>query len=830
MRLARLRLVNFRQHADSTLLFESGLTGIIGPNGVGKTTILEAIKWALYGGDATRGTVDSIRFARASARAPVRIELDFDLAGHRYRLVRALTTADLYLDGGERPIATGASAVTDLVRRRLGMTLEEFDNTYFTAQKELAVMASLSAAARAQFLSRVLGYEKLRAAQDLCDERRKALRNESNGMRAGMPDPEVLARQLADTDARLRESQSRALAAAAEQARAQQDLNALQPRWELAQRGREELQGLDAERRVLEAEVAGLTRTVERVETELTHVAEARAQLVPLAEGLASFHDVGEELTRQRELAVSDGRRQAIQEASVELSSELQRTREQRSRVETAPALEEQVTVELEQKRRRLDELQGRLELRRTEWVRDRQEAETRLGALRTQYQELRDQKDKLLAAGAEGACPTCSRPLGDHLRTVIEFLDGQLETVSADGSYFRQRLEQLEEMPGDVVALDEERRHAMQEAGALEKKLGRIQVAVTQLEQLGRDLAQKELRAAALSEQLASLPAGYERAHHQALEAQFEQLAALNTQANRLTTQVEREPALRRELDSAQRSIAAALGKRTVIAERVGSIAHSEEEFAALRDAHAKASSGVHTAAITVLNAEAEARLAAADRERVVSDQRELAERQVKLELVEADKRLHDELYRAYSDLRTDLNFQMRPEISEVASGFLAALTDSRYTEFDLDEKYRIAILEDGVPLPVISGGEEDLANLVLRLAISQMIAERSGQPFSLLILDEIFGSLDDTRRHNVVNLLRGLRDRFDQVIVITHIDDVRDGLDQVFVVSQDEKSGAARVVRGDEGAAPVLAGALGDALAGAQAGAAAGDGMDGP
>ena len=117
MRLSRLRLVNFRQHADNTLLFDSGLTGIIGPNGVGKTTILEAIKWALYGGDATRGTVDSIRFARASARAPVRIELDFDLGGHRYRLVRALTTADLYLDGGERPIATGASAVTELVRR-----------------------------------------------------------------------------------------------------------------------------------------------------------------------------------------------------------------------------------------------------------------------------------------------------------------------------------------------------------------------------------------------------------------------------------------------------------------------------------------------------------------------------------------------------------------------------------------------------------------------------------------------------------------------------------------------------------------------------------------
>jgi exonuclease SbcC len=89
-------------------------------------------------------------------------------------------------------------------------------------------------------------------------------------------------------------------------------------------------------------------------------------------------------------------------------------------------------------------------------------------------------------------------------------------------------------------------------------------------------------------------------------------------------------------------------------------------------------------------------------------------------------------------------------------------------------------------------------------------MIAERSGQPFSLLILDEVFGSLDDTRRHNVISLLRGLRDRFDQVIVITHVDDVRDGLDQVFVVSQDEKSGAALVTRGDEGASPELAGVM--------------------
>ena len=78
-------------------------------------------------------------------------------------------------------------------------------------------------------------------------------------------------------------------------------------------------------------------------------------------------------------------------------------------------------------------------------------------------------------------------------------------------------------------------------------------------------------------------------------------------------------------------------------------------------------------------------------------------------------------------------------------------------------------------------------MANLALRLAISQMIAERAGQPLSLLILDEIFGSLDEDRRAAVVDLLRSLADRFPQVILITHIDSVREGFDRVIRVGFD-------------------------------------------
>jgi len=168
----------------------------------------------------------------------------------------------------------------------------------------------------------------------------------------------------------------------------------------------------------------------------------------------------------------------------------------------------------------------------------------------------------------------------------------------------------------------------------------------------------------------------------------------------------------------------------------------------------------------------------------------------------LEAERRLHDELVRVYGDLRTDLNAAMRPELSEIASGLISDLTDARYTELDLDEKYKVQLLEEGVPKPVISGGEEDLAFLVLRLAVSQMIADRAGQRFSLLVLDEVFGSLDDVRRQAVVALLRTMEDRFEQVIVITHIDGVKDGLDRVITVGVDPRSGAASVTTTMRGA----------------------------
>ena len=813
MRLARLRLLNFRQHAETEIEFDSGLTGIIGPNGAGKSTLLEAIAWALYGGNTVRGGNESLRFHRASPRAPVRVELDFDLAGHRYRVVRGLTTAELFLDGGEEPIANSVTTVADMLQRRIGMTRTEFFNTYFTGQKELAVMQSLTSGERAQFLSRVLGYERLRAAQELCGGRRKELVSEIQGLRAGMPDADAIARQGQETQGALAKAVAEVESAERLEAETQEALSAVAPRWLNAQTGREERQQFATALAAVEGEAGALTRAEARHAQELEQVAEARTALAPLLPDVEAFERVRGELEASRALAVSDGRRRALADTQASLQLEVQGLAEQRAQIAAAPEEEEAATVELDTRRRALDEAQGKLEARRTEWVRDRQEVDTRLRALRGQYAELRDQRDTLVELGDEGECPTCTRPLGEHFRNVLDVLERQMETVEADGAYFRSRLEQLEAMPADIEHLEELRRKLQTEVGQSERRLAKVQAVMAQLTQVDRDLSAKRARLDATNAELATLAGGYDEARHRALESEHARLAESSTLANRLSTRIEREPALLREAESLSRQRAALEERRSTAAARLAALEFPESEYLELRRLHDEVAAAYAESARAAAAARAARELAAAAAERATTAQEEFTRLSGLVETLERDRRLHDELHRAYSDLRTDLNFQLRPEVSEIASNFLTELTDARYTELELDDKYRLLVLEEGIPKPVISGGEEDMANLVLRLAISQMIADRAGQSFSLLVLDEVFGSLDEVHRQNVIDLLRGLHDRFEQVILITHIEGVRDGLDRVVSVGFDAQTGAAVVTTADPASSEMMLQSTGSA-----------------
>src|SRR5437773_10888445 len=96
------------------------------------------------------------------------------------------------------------------------MTYDEFFNTYFTGQKELAVLADATRPERAAFLSRVLRHEQLTIAQERVRERRNALGHEVDGLETGLPPQAELEKERKVAEPRLAGARKAAPAAAAE--------------------------------------------------------------------------------------------------------------------------------------------------------------------------------------------------------------------------------------------------------------------------------------------------------------------------------------------------------------------------------------------------------------------------------------------------------------------------------------------------------------------------------------------------------------------------------------------------------------------------------------
>lgn len=803
MRLHALALRNFRQHVDTHIRFAPGLTGIIGANGAGKTTILEAIAWALYGNSAARGTRDSLRHARAPENAPVRVELDFELGGHRYRVERTLRGAELFLDGGRTPIARSIKGVNELLQRRLGMSRAEFFNTYFTGQKELDVMAALGPTDRARFLARVLGYDRLTAAQELLRERRRALIAELAGLRSGMPDPALVAQREREADGALSKARDRAERATAAHTSAVARLALIGPTWEAAAAAREQWHALDAERRLVAQSIEGATREQERVARERAGLGAARVELAPLLPMVSALPARRDALEVVERLAAADGERRGLTERIASLEEERARLADRLGKLERAPALEVEQRAALDASRRALSATETTLDDARTVWARDRQEAETRHDALHTQHDELAAQQATLEGLGAESPCPTCARPLGASYRDVLALITEQLDTVRVNRSYFRDRARQLATVPEPMAELEQRRSAQQQEITSAERRYARISAAVQEREQLHPQYLMLQRRVDEATQRLGALPDGYGADVHRALRAEVGRLGDLATRVAQLQATMERAEPLQQRAEAIARDLAAQAARRAEIAVRLAALAFDAEQHATLRQEHADSAQAVHQAEL----AHAEARGAVERAEQQCEGARrvraELQALQARAGALEGERSLHDELDDELAALRSELNARLRPELSELASGFLESLTDGRYAALELDEDYAVQVLEDGLPKRVLSGGEEDVCNLVLRLAISQMIAERAGQEFSLLILDEVFGSLDESRRENVLALLRRLHDRFEQVMVITHIEDVREGLDRVLMVTYDAESGTSRVQASAGGAA---------------------------
>ena len=799
MRLHRLKLLNFRQHAETEIAFGPGITAIIGPNGAGKTTLLEAVAWAFYGTPAARGNRDSIRWNRAPARASVRVEVEFALGAHEFLVVRGLYNAELFQDRFDSPSVVGHQEVSTRIERLLGMSRDEFFNTYFTGQKELAVMAALAPSERAQFLSRVLGYEKLRLAQDRLREVRSALRGELAGLEQGLADPAQLEQERDQALAQLGVVRETLAAAEREHGAAREELDRLGPEWTRMAERREAVLQLDGEVRIADRDVREARREFERLDRELAEALAAQAQLAEHAEALAEVAPLRAELERLEQEARRAGERRALAGQLRELDERREREEERGKRLGDVQSALEEARQTLEGTRAALREAEEDEERAHTAWVRDRQDAETKRQSLREQYLEHQKHRESVEQAGPDGECPVCKRPLGVVYQEVAETLDRQLEEIEVKGKFFKRRVEQLQESPPEVRQAEERVRAARAATEEAVRAVGRGEDRVREHAEVAREVERLLQRRRELTDRVAALPDSYDADRHDAVRQRLRELEPTITLAAELRGKAARAAALVGEAEAAERAASARENHLRELEASLQRLGYSEEAYAEARTRYEAAEVLVRELELRVVSVRGDIRAAEAALSGAERRLAERADRVARIGAARAALTLHDELDRALRDLRLELNAAMRPELAERASEFLSSLTDGRYNEIELDEDYRLLLVEDGQAKPVISGGEEDILHLVLRLAISQMVAERAGQPLSLLVLDEIFGSLDERRRIGVVELLRGLADRFPQVVLITHIDSVKDTVDRVIRVELDTRRGAALVREGE-------------------------------
>ncbi len=799
MQLQRIRLVNFRQHADTELVLGPGITAIVGPNGSGKTTLLEAIAWAFYGTPAARGSRDSIRRYSAPARSQVKAEVDFTLGAHEFRVVRGLYGAELYQDGQDAPIANSQQAVTSLVTRVLGMTRDEFFNTYFTGQRELAVMGAMGPTERARFLSRVLGYDKLKLAQDKLRDTRSRRRAELAGLEQGLGDEKELVRELEQAQLAVEDATNRVKVAEDSKNAATDKLAETGPVWTKMVELRESVLSLDSESRVAERDVQEARREFERLDKDLAEALDARTHLQELEPDLKRVAPLLEELERLEQEARAAGKRRDLTGQLREVSEQRNRVRSRLKEIGDTDRLVRDATKLLERSRSELEQAEAGEEKAHTTWIRDKQDAETKRQSLRDQYRDLQKHRERILEAGPDGTCPTCARPLHAEYETVLGTIDQQLEEIEIDGKYFKQRVSQLGEEPPE---LQDDRRRKEESAAQVEaavQDLARCEDRSRERGDAETELKRLAQRSSELEQEIVELPDVYDGERHDGVRTQLRVLEPVRKRGVELQVKAERAERLVDEAEIAENKLSDLEARFERLKNSIEEFGFSEARFIEVRAKYETAEAGVREAELALVTVQGDLKAAEAGREQTERRLRDRKERESRVSSIKADLRLHDELDRGFHDLRLELNATLRPEIAERASAFITDLTDARYNELELDEQYRTTVLEDGIPKQVISGGEEDLVNLVLRLAISQMVAERAGQPLSLLVLDEIFGGLDESRRYNVVELLRKLSGRFPQVILITHIETVKDGVDRVLYVNFDQRRSTAVVTESE-------------------------------
>ena len=461
MILDRLEVRNFKRFSHAEIRFKDGITGILGNNGTGKSSLVQAIFFALYGVQATGIAADYIVSSFASPKEKCEVRLDFRIGGDTYTVLRTFkkgktVTHDATFHKNGKLMATGVSQVETEVKRTLGMGPVDFKNTIYAGQKDLLTLLENTPGKRKEWFLRALGIDFLKAesekiVKDQIDAKTADLQKKEGELSA------MTARQSTEEFAAMEATAARLHAMILEHTQAR-DLN-------LARRKK-----LDADLKLLAEKKTVYVRLVQKQQTlereRDTDTAQAKnleASLALLADEEAEYHRIEKTAGSYAEIRKRlDGLQQKKAEF-LRLTGELgfvtreiadlgARAEKQRTLIRGLEADAVKKAELIAGVRAGLGTGQDIAEDRLETAVSFRlAEINTRTGTLDTRQKHYREEREKILAdqktirdAGPDGTCPLCRQKLGSHFGSLDAEFTQKLQELTDKSAADREKQEKL--------------------------------------------------------------------------------------------------------------------------------------------------------------------------------------------------------------------------------------------------------------------------------------------------------------------------------------------------------------------------------------------------
>ena len=790
MRLVKAKLRNFRAHANTDITFpEKGVIGIVGSNEAGKTTILESLAFALFGSKGIRGRVKDLRWHGAKPRQVASVEWTLELRGNMYVVYRSETKAWVaQVDDNRKTaqvnIAQGHPGVNMMMRSLVGMDYSEFCASYLCQQKDVTRLMSMRPMERQTFVRAVLGAKKLDDAVKMARERKRAAQTRFDGMNLVLGDGDKLAQGYTEATTAFEQAKSLATVAETKRQDAVQLVTETRQRVEEGRRTREQRDQLASALASHEQEMAALTTRQRDVEDRLSQMDTVAGKIKSAQKQLLVLSDVE---SRVRTLN------------SAETRMDIRRTRTRRlldlraKRDLLTAAIKggrglvaafdedewERVDEEMRASRSSLQRMQGK----REETLRSAKQAAK---AVQKEIDEIED-------SIGDGRCPTCGQELAN------------IDTLTRMAFLARRRLEAHQKKmdlsstshPDEVLLSANieilEKKHAKLDTKrrAADSSNTRISLNEQTLHNTNREIKQLRAGIAEMGE------IKYDAEEHNQLEASRDRLVLLKGRVaswREAVAQRSELEALKIRLESEHADVALVFVDDT---KRMDKLHFDPVVHLALEKALADRKAELEVWTDKYQDARASRVRAYMRVDHAKRELEQWQERKAKADGVLAELRVETKVVERLSEFRVAFLSTIHPEMEELLTGFISMLTDGRHDAVSMDDKFGVVLHEGGLESPVISGGTEDITALALRLAISQLITQRSGNPLSLLILDEPFGSLDVDRRANVLGLLHRLSSVFPQIVLISHVAATREAADHVIELEHNEIDGFTKVAR---------------------------------